>query len=384
MNKLIFSIAVLSIALTSCQKDPIPNPDGTFPECIELSGTLSTPLTLTNHVTDPAVPDYCISGNYFVEADLVVEPGVFIVMKDDSKIHVRNNGSFNCVGTATENIKIIGEDSISSGQWANIHFSTTSPDNQLIHTNIYGGGNGSTYDAMVLVGYQGAAFIDNCGIYLSSTNGIKAETVDSDIIGISNCDFTLNGLYPINVHPIHVASIASSISGINNTHDLIEVRSSQLQNDATWNDAFFPYHVNLVLGVNSNLTVLPGTAFHFASGARLQVTGNGSLSCIGTPNNRITFRGDSNPATPGSWEGVVLLSNTNVNEFEYCDFSYGGGDNNYLGMLTLWSGSDASVGNSSFFHSQQWAIYQAGGVNNLTDNGNNTHGDNGEPGLINP
>jgi hypothetical protein len=373
MNKLIFPIALLGIALTSCEKDPIPNPDGTFPGCTELSGTQSTAIILTNHVTDPAVPDYCISGTYFVEADLVVQPGVFIQMNDDAKIHVRNGGSFKSVGTAAENIKIIGEDSISSGQWVNIHFSTTSPDNELIHTNIYGGGNSNTYPGMVFVGHQGSAFIDNCGIYLSSTNGIMTENVDAGLLGISNCDFTLCGLYPINVHPKHVAAIESSISGIGNTYDLIEVRSAQLQDDVTWNDAFFPYHVNSTLGVNSNLIVQPGTAFFFAPGASIQVGTDGSLNCLGTPTDRIRFRSDAQTQSPGSWVGVVFVGTTNpLNRFDYCDFSYGGGGVNYNGMITLWSNAYARVGNSSFSHSAGWGVYYNTWNSTFDNDGNNT------------
>lgn len=372
MNKLILSTALLSLLFTSCDKDPIPNPNGTFPECIELSGTQSTAITLTNHVTDPGVPDYCISGTYFVEANLVIEPGVFIRMNDNAKIRVQGNGSFKSVGTATENIKIIGEDSISAGQWGNIHFSTNNLDNQLIHTNIYGGGNTTLYHAMVFIGHQGYALIDNCGIYLSSTNGIKTESVDANLGGISNCDISLCGLYPINVHPSHVAVIESSISGGANTHNLIEVSDAQLQSSVTWNGSItFPYHINGVLGISADLSVTPGTSFFFSPGARMQVNGSGSLNCVGTSANRIRFRGDTE--SPGSWQGVVFISSISPqNEFNYCDFSYGGAGVNYQGMITLWSNSDATAENCSFNHSARWGVYRFGGTNNFYDDGNNT------------
>lgn len=373
MNKLILSTAILSLLFaSSCQKDPVPNPDGTFPECIELSGTQSTAITLTNHVTDPNVPDYCVSGDYFVEANLIVEPGVYIQMKNGSRIQVRNNGSFYCAGTSNDKILIKGENDVDAGQWENIHFSSMHIGNQLIHTNIYGGGSSSTYDAMVFVGYQGSAFIDNCGIYLSSSNGIKTEA-NASLGGISNCDFTLNGLYPISIHPKHVAAIASSITGINNTHNLIDIKTAQLEDDATWNDAFFPYHVNLVLGVNANLTVQPGTAFYFAPGARIQVGVDGSFNCIGTQTEKIRFRGDAQTQSPGSWEGVVFVgTNSPLNRFEYCDFSYGGGGTNYDGMITIWTNATARVGNSSFSHSAGWGVYYNTWNSTFNNDGNNT------------
>ncbi len=379
MNKSILTIVLISLLFTSCDKDPIPNSDGTFPGCIELSGTQSTAIILTNHVTDPTVPDYCISGTYFVEVDLVIEPGVYIQMNDGAKIRVRNGGSFKSVGTETENIKILGEDSISSGQWGNIHFSSNNLDNQLIHTNIYGGGNTSLYHAMVFVGYQGYALIDNCKIVLSSTTGIKTESVDANLGGISNCLISLCGLYPIDVHPSHVGVVASSNWGDANTYNLIEVSNAQLESPATWQGSpFFPYHINGVLGITTDLTVTPGTSFFFAPGARMQVTSSGSLNCIGTSTNRIRFRGDALPQSPGSWDGVIFLSSTsNQNEFDYCDFSYGGASSSYQGMITLWSSSNVKVGNSNFNYSERWGLYRFGGTNVFDDNGGNTWTGNG-------
>lgn len=377
MSKLFISIAVLGIAFTSCNKDddPVPNPDGSFPECIELSGTQSTAITLTNHVTDPSVPDYCISGDYFVEADLTIEPGVYVRMKNGSRIHVRNNGSFNSEGTANSKITIKGENNIDAGQWENIHFSTMNANNQLVHTNISGGGNSSTYDGMVFIGHQGHASIENCYVSLSSTNGIKTESSTSSLGGISGCTISACGLYPIEVNSRQVEAIAVSNIGGGNGTDKIEVRSLQLQSPATWSVFNFPLHINGVLSIASDLTIEPNVDCSFAADARMEVTSNGSLNCIGTPTGRISFRGDEQ--TPGFWTGVVILFSTNPQtEFEYCDFSYGGNGSNYQGMITLWGGSNVTVGNSSFSHSQQWGLYRSGGTNIFNDNGNNSWNDN--------
>jgi len=381
MNKLTISIALLSIALTSCEKDPIPNPDGTFPECIELYGTLSTPLILTNHVTDPGVPDYCISGTYFVQADLVVEPGVFIQMKDDSKIHIRNNGSFNCVGTATAatggKIIIKAETANASGQWDNIHFSTDNMDNQLVHTNISGGGNDNTYDGMVYIGHQGRALIDNCYISLSSSNGIKTESTTSHLGGISVCTIASCGLNPIQVSSRQVAAIGPSIISGGNGIENIEVRLDQLQSPATWNIPNVPLHISGVLSINSDLIVKPNVSFLFGPNARMQVTSNGSLNCIGSNagSGAITFKGDTD--VPGSWGGIVFLSSlSQENRFEYCHFSYGGSSGTYLGMVTLWTTSNLHISNSSFSYSEGWGVFNNGGNSTYYNDSSNSWIDN--------
>lgn len=376
MNKLLFSIAFLSIAFLGCgDEDPVPNPNGTFPESTELSGTQSSALTLTNHITDPNVPDYCVSGPYFIHADVVVEPGVTILMKNGSKIHVRNDGSFNSVGTADENITIKGEAGFTAGQWGNIHFSTSDRDNQLIYTNITGGGNTTTYHAMVFIGHQGYALIDHCVINYSSSNGIMTENYNTDLGGISNSDISVCGLYPIVANARLVGAIASSNSGGGNANDLIQVLSSQLQEPITYHKSNFPYHINGSLGIATDFTVEAGARFVFAQDARINIGTNGSMNCIGTAEDKIVFRGETN--TPGAWEGIVITGTTNpLNHFEHCEFSHGGGDATYQGMITLWLNAYVRIGNSSIMNSERYGLFNNNETSTFVDDGNNTWGGN--------
>lgn len=375
MNKLIFSFAVLGLVFSSCHKDPIEEPGVINPTCIELSGTQQTPLTLTNHIADPSIPDYCVTANYFIQAAVVVEPGVTIQINNGVKVHVQTNGYFNCVGTATEKIRIRGAINSTAGQWENIHFSSNDVNNQLIHTYINGGGNATTYPAMIFIGYQGNALIENCGISFSSTNGIMTETFTTNLGGISNCDISLCGLYPMVINARLVDKIESSITGGGNTYNLIDVRESQLQSPAIWHATSFPYHINGSQGIASALTVDPGTIFRFAAGAEMRVGTNGSLNCVGTAAQNIIFRGDTD--LPGSWEGIVFTgSSSTLNRFENCQFSYGGGNATYTGMITLWTSAYVRIGNSSIMNSARWGILNENGVNTLVDDGNNTFGGN--------
>lgn len=372
MNKLLFSIVLLSIAFIGCKdEDPIPNPDGSFPESTELSGTQSTALTLTNHIADPAVPDYCVSGPYFIRAEVIVEPGVTILMKNGSRIHVQTDGSFKSVGTENEKITIKGETAFLAGQWGNIHFSTRDLDNQLIYTNITGGGDNGTYPGMVFIGFQGYGLIDNCIINYSSSNGIMTESYDADLGGISNCDISICEMYPIVVNSRQVTAIAPSNTGGGNTHDFIQVGSSQLQNPTTWHKSHFPYRISGSLGIATDLTVEPGARFSFSSGARMEVVTNGSLNCIGTSDDKIVFRGETN--SPGAWAGIVITGSTNqLNRFEHCEFSYGGSGTTYQGMITLWLNAYARIGNSSIMNSARYGVFNNNGSSTFVDDGNNT------------
>lgn len=375
--KFLCSVAILSIVFTSCKKDeaPTPNPDGSFPECIVLTGDQTTALTLTDHVTDPNVPDYCVANTFFIKAEVVVNPGVLIQMNDGSKIHVQANGSFKSVGTANSKITIRGEDGLVTGQWASIHYSTNNTENQLIHTNVSGGGNGTTYDGMVYIGYQGYALIDNCNILLSSSNGIKTENYNSQLGGISNCDITACALYPMEINSRLIHEIESNNTGAGNGNEMILVGTSQLQTPMTWNKSNFAYKINGSLSIATDVTVQPGTRFRMPAGSKIEIGTNGSFNCVGTATEKIRFFGPT--TTPGSWECInFYATNSTLNRFEYCDFDYGGGNGTYIGMLTLWTNATVRVGNSSFTNSARWGIHYNDFNCTLVNDGNNTFSGN--------
>ncbi len=75
------------------------------------------------------------------------------------------------------------------------------------------------------------------------------------------------------------------------------------------------------LTVHFDLTILPGTILRFASGSTLSVIGSnpGSITAIGDASNPVIF--DSEAETPGSWNGMILSGNYNL---QYCEIQNGG------------------------------------------------------------
>ena len=374
-HKILYLLALSSLAITSCEKDPVPNPDGTFPECTVLTGNQTTDIILTNHVVDPAVPDYCIEGSYLVSANLVIEPGVKIQMKNGSKIEIIGNGSFKSVGNSSERIKIQGESPLLKGQWKFIYIRTNNTDNQLEYTDITGGGSDANYNALVYVDLYGSLSVNESFFGYSASNGLKAGTYNATLGTVSNSVFTLNDLYPISIDALQIGSIAPNNIGEQNLYNLIEVDDSQLTNPTTINASYFPYYIKGQFGINTDVIVQPGTDFRFAAGAKMIVWSGASLNCVGTASNRITFEGNS--ATPGSWEGIRFNSSTSTsNRFEYCDFSYGGGHATFEGMITLWTTSYLFVGNSSITNSARYGIFNNNDNSTFDDGGGNTFSGN--------
>jgi hypothetical protein len=375
-NTIIYALAISCLVLSSCDKDPVPNPDGTFPECTVLTGNQNDDIILTNHVADPAVPDYCIEGTYQVFANLVIEPGVKIQMKNGSKISVIGNGSFKSVGTSGERIKIQGESTSLKGQWEFIYIRTNTPENRIEYTDITGGGSNATYNALVYVDLSGYLNVDESYFGFSAANGLKAGTPNVTLGGVSNSVFSLNDLYPIEIDAQQIGSIASSNTGDANLYDLIQVHDSQLTSPTTINAcSSFPYHIIGQFGINSDVTVQPGTRFQFEAGARMIVWTGGSFNCVGTAADRIRFTGDS--ATPGSWEGIRYISSTStLNRFDYCDFSYGGSSSTYTGIITLWTTSYLRLGNSSVTNSAGHGLFNPNNASTFVDDGNNSFSGN--------
>lgn len=365
------TLIALIFALTSCEPtEPIPIESA----CIELSGLLDTPLTLTNHVDIPNAPDYCIDGNFQIRSEVVVEPGVTILMKNGAKISVEAGGSFKSVGTEAENITIKGETILTSGQWEFIRFASNDTDNRLEYTNITGGGSDATYDAMVFINFNGYAKIDHCTINFSQSNGIRCQR-EGRLGGISNTDISLCELYPIKIDAKHLKNIESTNTGGGNTYDKIYVKASQLSDPMTWTKSkSLPYLLDGSLSIIADVTVEPGTSIFMGSGSNIKVN-SGSLNCVGTETEKIRFVSDN--WTSGSWGYISFIaSNTSNNRFEHCVISDGGSSNTYKGLVTLIDNSSCRIGNSEISGSAGYGVQNQGDRSDYIDDGNNTFSEN--------
>lgn len=366
------AVAVLAITLAGCDNEPID-----ITQCIELSGRQTEPLVLMNHITDSNVADYCIDGRYEIVSDVVVEPGVTILMKNGARIDVKTGGSFKSVGTESDNISIRGEALLTSGQWEFIRFASNDTDNRLEYTNISGGGSDATYDAMVLIAYNGYANIDHCTINFSTSHGIKCEDWRSNLGGIANTDISFCDLYPIRIDAEQIHNIASTNTGGGNGIDKIDVNGSQIGDPITIQKSVaLPYHINGTFGIASDVTVQPGTIIYMAGGSKLQVEGQGSLNCTGTQDEKIRITG--NNQTRGDWESIkILFSSSTQNRFEHCILSYGGGSSSYEGIVTM-VGTSAYcyIANSEIKGSARYGLQNQNDRGTFVDGGNIIWSDN--------
>jgi len=90
---------------------------------------------------------------------------------------------------------------------------------------------------------------------------------------------------------------------------------------ATWHDLGVPFHLRYASGavteVTAALTIDPGVEMLMAPGLGISMQGGGSMTAIGTAENRITMRAKSE-----AWQGLDFLDTTG--SFDYVDIMDGG------------------------------------------------------------
>lgn len=95
------------------------------------------------------------------------------------------------------------------------------------------------------------------------------------------------------------------------------------------------YIVTRTIGVKSELTINPGVVIAFERDTRLDINDNGGVIIArGEPNKRIGFVGVQK--TKGFWNGIMLYSGSNANEFDYVDVMH-------TGSRTLYSDKKAAM-----------------------------------------
>ena len=149
-------------------------------------------ITLNTTVNKTTVPYFIRSGFIDVQADLSLNPGVNLIMGPNTGFSILSNGSFKAIGTALENISIIGEQAL-NGYWNNIRFTNSfSLNNEMQYCTISHGGNDNSWNGMIYLYANSRVRIGNSTISNSQTYGILNYTNSSTLIDDGNNIFSNN------------------------------------------------------------------------------------------------------------------------------------------------------------------------------------------------
>jgi hypothetical protein len=300
------------------------------PETIDAN--ISAKTVLINRISNPNFPDYVVTKDIAVNAELTINPGVVIAFARDTRFIVNDNGGVLIAkGEADKKIRFEGREK-TKGFWTGLQVNSASGANQMEYVEITNAGaknfTGTIKGGMVLMGnYKAQMSIKNCSFIANHGHGLYIEN-GVKLLGFSNNTFkenTESGVL-LDANNVKLLDANSAYTG-GNGRNVIEIASSIL--DGNMNSEIqwvlpkdkTPYRISQSIKIHSGLKILPGTILEFERDVVMQIE-NGFLDATGTRENKIIFRGAD--GTNAYWKGIIFYSNSQRNTIEYADITGGG------------------------------------------------------------
>lgn len=283
--------------------------------------------------------DYIVECDVSVDGVMTIEPGVTIEFRANTALEIQNDGAIIAVGTASEPISFIGENS-SRGFWRGLGVRSSDARNELSHVIITDAGSdilNETWSDVraavsVLTTTEDARLsIQNTEIANSAGYGLAVDE-DASLIAFADNTIRDNSLSAVLCDANTVSKIEGTSSFSGNDFDGIEISSSTLDESGTQAWPKLDYKMNGDIKVETALDISAGTRLFFEPRASLVIFEDGTLIAAGNAENPIIFTG-MNTSIP-SWKGIVIRSSDPRNLMRHCEVSYGGSEESE----TVWAG----------------------------------------------
>ena len=251
-----------------------------------------------------------------------------------------------CIVNSSNNVQITNSNLTQNGA-CGIYISESSP----IISNVLV--SGSSLDGIYSTYTNSIPTISNCQISNNGGNGIYTSSGSDPLI--QSCSIQNNDGYAIRIYAANVKNITGNMVINGNNPDAIAVRGES-GCSGTWLNHGVPYIIqdaNMSVTDSATLTLEAGTQLKFDGDYSIQV--QGKLIAEGTSEDRINFTSNQNPPAPGDWKNIFFSNADNGCSLEYCDFLYGGSDNDY-GCLYL-DESDVNFNNCKVEFSGDHGVY---------------------------
>ncbi|WP_025762354.1 right-handed parallel beta-helix repeat-containing protein [Dyadobacter tibetensis] len=336
------------------------------PETID--SDIKAKTLLIDRITNPNLPDYVITKNINVDAELTINPGVVIAFSRDTRLTVSDKGAFIAMGEADKPIRFEGREK-TTGFWAGVQVNSSNGGNKMEFVEIMHAGAqplfGSTRAGMALAGnFSAQMSIKNCtfsynkgyGLYIGegaalgefSTNTFK-----------NNVEAGIN-INAKNVHNLDENSVFTGANGRNVVEIYASILEFDLNNEITW-PVFkdkTPYRISSSLSVQAAWKVLPETIIEMGREAYLRID-KGFMKAVGTKDAKIVFRGAE--TMRGYWRGILFSTASANNIIEFAEIRDGGSQNLVSGVkaniAVHGSAAQMSVKNNTIQNSGGYGIY---------------------------
>jgi hypothetical protein len=328
---------------------------------------------------------YEVFGAFDVEAGGVVtiEPGATLAFDEDGGIRA-SEGVLRAVGTEAAPITFRGQTETASW-WRGLAWASRQPDNAIAHA---------------VVAHGGADFWDPC--CPQDTRRANLNAYDEALLSVENVT-ARDAPFGLAVHPDSEltafgdnafsnhedASVAVSalhlgaLDGATTYGDVVLVRGSRVEDDATWPALDVAYtfaaEQDAIVTGGATVTIEPGARLEFREDAGLAARGDGVLVAEGTPDAVITFTGTTQ--TAGWWHGLAFTS-PGDNRVANAEISYGGSDfwdpccpqDSGEASVNVFGGGRLTLTDSTVFGGEAFAVFVQPG-STLTASGNDYRGE---------
>lgn len=275
-------------------------------------------------------------GELTVSNLLTIDAGVEIQMEQELFISISSDGGFIANGTVNDPITFTAINASNGLRWGGLYVNSGDSRNILNNVNIaYGGGKRAGYiydginayvEANVYIDENAVLNIENTTISNSTSYGLVIQD-GGELGSFSSNEFEQNESFAALMGIYNVPQLDGGTIFDSNNHNAIRLFQSTISENATLpklDDSGF-YRVAANVGIAGDVSVEAGAVFHVDEGVFINVNSAGSLSAIGTSSQHITFT-SSNVSGNIHWGGISFDSGSSLNELDYVDVSYGGGD----------------------------------------------------------
>lgn len=278
-----------------------------------ISEDIHDDIVLEDIFTDPLQPDYIVTNNIHVQAQLTIKPGVVIEFEQDKGLLIMLGGALNAEGTAEEPIVFTGTQK-QTGFWKGLLFATNNPNNKLEHTIVEFGGSSEFQESpRSNISVPGDAI---SGSVLSISNTVSRQSGGyglyiggaSHLETFKDVEFIQNAS-AIYASPRNISLIEPNTLFVGNGFNGVETGGRLQEGQAiSWNPLEYgTYRLTSHLIVASDLTINAGVIMHIAKNILITVEAGALFQTKGTVDNNVRLEALST-AAENAWIGMVFKS----------------------------------------------------------------------------
>ncbi|HKK60909.1 MAG TPA: right-handed parallel beta-helix repeat-containing protein, partial [Bacteroidales bacterium] len=360
---------------------------------VEVSGSIDSETVWEDHIEDPSIPDYRITGSLNINAILTVNPNVLIHINEGHAIEVNETGVLIAAGKQDSIITFTSSNSMSGQLWKGISISSTDIRNELSYAAVMYAGKSEfgAFDDFVDVKTAIALFeegvLNLSNSTISNNDGYGIYLRYGKLLSFENNAFENNTGTAVGLNLPQAAMIDGNTTFSGNTRQVEIYGSSLKQNDAvnlTKLNGTAKYYVSGNLDIESEISIDPGSYFEMAEDIEIMVEDGGAFIADAAAGDGIVFT--SAGVNSGlKWKGISFWSADARNTLSNVEISHAG--NSEFGSfddfvdvpanIAILEGGRVNIENSQISDGGGYGIYMRyGEILNFSSNtfsGNDRH-----------